>query len=118
MITIYGIPNCDTVKKARVWLQDHGLTARFHDFKKQGVSVDLLDRWLAVQAWTVLINRKGSTWRGLDETTKARVSDVASAKALALTAPAVIKRPVVEWDSAHGGGVTVGFDAEAWAQRL
>ena len=118
MTTIYGIPNCDTVKKARVWLQDNGLTAHFHDFKKQGVSPEMLDRWLATQDWTVLINRKGTTWRGLDDATKAAVTDAASAKALALAAPSVIKRPVVEWDSDHGGGVTVGFDAEAWAQRL
>ncbi len=118
MITLYGIPNCDTVKKARAWLQDHGLMAEFHDFKKQGLGPEMLDRWLATQDWTALINRKGTTWRGLNEATKAGVVDAASAKALALATPSVIKRPVVEWDSAHGGGVTVGFDAEAWTQRL
>lgn len=118
MIKIHGIPNCDTVKKARTWLQEHGLNAEFHDFKKQGLSPEMVDRWLATQDWTVLINRKGTTWRGLDATTKAAVYDAASAKALALATPSVIKRPVVEWDSTHGGGVTVGFDAAVWAQRL
>ncbi len=118
MIKIHGIPNCDTVKKARTWLQEHGLNAEFHDFKKQGLSPEMVDRWLATQDWTVLINRKGTTWRGLDDATKAAVYDAASAKALALATPSVIKRPVVEWDSTHGGGVTVGFDAAVWAQRL
>jgi Spx/MgsR family transcriptional regulator len=118
MIKIHGIPNCDTVKKARAWLQEHGLSAEFHDFKKQGLSPEMIDRWLATQDWTVLINRKGTTWRGLDDATKAAVNDEASAKALALSTPSVVKRPVVEWDSECGGGVTVGFDAEAWAQRL
>ncbi len=118
MIKIHGIPNCDTVKKARAWLQEHGLNAEFHDFKKQGLSPEMVDRWLATQDWTVLINRKGTTWRGLDDATKAAVNDAASAKALALATPSVIKRPVVEWDSTHGGGVTVGFDAAVWAQRL
>lgn len=118
MIKIHGIPNCDTVKKARTWLLEHGLNAEFHDFKKQGLSPEMVDRWLATQDWTVLINRKGTTWRGLDDATKAAVHDAASAKALALATPSVVKRPVVEWDSAHGGGVTVGFDADAWAQRL
>ena len=113
MTTIYGIPNCDTVKKARTWLTAHGVEHQFHDFKKQGVPEVALDQWLAALGWEPLVNRKGTTWRKLDETTRAAVVDAASARALMLAQPSVIKRPVVQW----ADGVTVGFDAEAWESR-
>ena len=114
MITVYGIPNCDTVKKARVWLTERGVGHRFHDFKKQGVPEPELDRWLAAAGWETLVNRKGTTWRGLDEATRAAVADNASAKALLLQHASVIKRPVVEWAD---GAITVGFDAADWSSR-
>ncbi|AOF87663.1 transcriptional regulator, Spx/MgsR family protein [Hydrogenophaga sp. RAC07] len=114
MITVYGIPNCDTVKKARAWLTDQGVEHHFHDFKKQGVPEVELDRWLAAVGWETVINRKGTTWRQLDETVRAGVSDAASARAVALANPSVIKRPVVQWTD----GITVGFDAAAWQARL
>jgi arsenate reductase (glutaredoxin) len=113
MTTLYGIPNCDTVKKARTWLTDHGVEHQFHDFKKQGVPEAALDQWLAALGWEPLVNRKGTTWRKLDDTTRAAVVDAASARALMLAQPSVIKRPVVQW----ADGVTVGFDAEAWQSR-
>lgn len=113
MITLYGIPHCDTVKKARTWLTAHGVEHQFHDFKKQGVPEATLDHWLAALGWEPLVNRKGTTWRQLDETTRASVVDAASARALMLAQPSVIKRPVVQW----ADGVTVGFDAEAWQRR-
>ena len=115
MITVHGIPNCDTVKKARTWLTEHGVEYHFHDFKKQGVPESALDQWLAAAGWETVINRKGTTWRQLDEATRASVSDAASARAVALANPSVIKRPVVQWAD---GGITVGFDATAWQQRL
>lgn len=114
MITLYGIPNCDTVKKARAWLSGQGVEHRFHDFKKQGVPQAELDRWLAVAGWDRLVNRKGTTWRGLDEATRAAVVDGASARAVLLQNPSLIKRPVVAWTD---GSVSVGFDPEAWGQR-
>jgi arsenate reductase len=98
MITVYGIANCDTVKKARAWLADQGLACEFHDFKKLGVP---------------LLNRKGTTWRKLDAGQQAATVDAGSAQALMLAHPSVIKRPVVEW----GPQITVGFDAESWVQR-
>ncbi len=110
--TVFGIPNCDTVKKARAWLQDQGIDHRFHDFKKQGVPPEALDRWLASAGWELLVNRKGTTWRGLDEVLRAGVTDAASARALLLAHASVIKRPVVEWSD---GRITVGFDPVAWA---
>ena len=114
MITVYGIPNCDTVKKARAWLTEHGVEHHFHDFKKQGVSESELDRWLAAVGWESVINRKGTTWRQLDEAVRAGVTDVASARAVAMANPSLIKRPVVQWTD----GITVGFDAAGWQSRL
>jgi Spx/MgsR family transcriptional regulator len=107
--TIYGIPNCDTVKRARAWLAEHGHDAAFHDFRKQGVPKDRLQAWMAMQGWERLVNRQGTTWRKLDDATKAAVVDAASAQALLVAQPSVIKRPVIEWD---GGAVTVGFAAD------
>ena len=108
-VVVYGIPNCDTVKKARTWLTDHALDYTFHDFKKQGVPADLLPGWLAAAGWQTLVNRKGTTWRKLDEATRLAVVDDASASALMLAQPSVIKRPVIVWPNAP---VSVGFDPE------
>ena len=111
MITLYGIPNCDTVKKARAWLGEHDVAHDFHDFKKQGVPVAQLDAWIAQLGWEKLVNRKGTMWRRLDAASQEAVKDAASAKALMLAQPSVIKRPVVEW----GDRATAGFDPGAWA---
>lgn len=114
-IILYGIPNCDTVKKARAWLQEQGLAYQFHDFKKQGVPAERLPGWMAAVDWDRLLNRQGTTWRRLDAAVQARVQDAASAAALMREQPSVIKRPVVEWDGMPTGRVTVGFQAEAWS---
>ena len=114
-IQVFGIPNCDTVKKARTWLAAQGLDVQFHDFKKQGVPPDAIPKWLAQVYWSILINRKGTTWRQLDDAEKANVTDATTAQALATRLPSVIKRPVVVW--AHGD-VTVGFNADDWAKRI
>ena len=114
VITLYGIPNCDTVKKARAWLQENSVTTAFVDFKKGGVPPQRLDAWLAEVGWEALVNRKGNTWRGLDEAVRESVVDAASARRLMLDHPSVVKRPVVEWGD---GRTTVGFDAGAWARR-
>lgn len=109
--TLYGIPNCDTVKKARAWLAEQGMAHEFHDFKKAGVSAEQLDRWMAAQGWEKVLNRKGTSWRKLDAATQAGVTDAASARAVMLAEPSAIKRPVVEWAS---GRITVGFDEASW----
>lgn len=109
---LYGIPNCDTVKKARDWLAQHDLACEFHDFKKAGVPEDRLQAWLAAAGWETLLNRKGTAWRGLDEAARTRVVDATSAAAVMRQWPSVIKRPVVEWPD---GRITVGFDAKRWA---
>ncbi|WP_281915015.1 ArsC family reductase [Caldimonas thermodepolymerans] len=112
MIKLYGIPNCDTVKKARRWLDEHGVAYAFHDFKKQGVPEDRLDAWMAARGWEKLVNRQGTTWRKLDPAVQAGATGPDSAKALMLAQPSVIKRPVVE----AGPEVLVGFDEAAYAK--
>ena len=114
-VTLYGIPNCDTVKKARAWLAGHGVDVAFHDFKKQGVPPDHLARWIAAAGWEKVLNRQGTTWRKLDAAAQAGVHDAASAAALLEQQPSAIKRPVVEWSD---GGVTVGFAPADWERRL
>jgi Spx/MgsR family transcriptional regulator len=119
-IQVHGIPNCDTVKKARSWLTEHQLAYEFHDFKKQGVPEASIDHWLDVLGWETLLNRKGTTWRKLDASTQASVQDADSAKAVMMLHPSLIKRPVVEWPS-HGtaAAVSVSFNAQSWSvQRL
>ena len=110
-LTLYGIPNCDSVKKARAWLTEQGLAYTFHDFKKQGVPEPELDLWLKACGWEVVLNRKGTTWRKLDAATQAGVTDATTAKALMRIQASVIKRPVIAWPS---GKVTVGFVPDQW----
>ncbi len=114
-LTVYGIPNCDTVKRARAWLSGHGASAQFHDFKKSGVPEPQLDVWLHAAGWQRLLNRKGTAWRKLEAGAQAAVVDAASARALMVAQPSVIKRPVVAWPD---GSITVGFDAAEFSQRL
>jgi arsenate reductase len=111
-ITLYGIPNCDTVKKARTWLNAHGIEHAFHDFKKAGLNVDSVDAWLDHMSWEVLVNRKGTTWRGLADERKATIVDARSAAALMLESPSVIKRPVLDID----GTIHVGFSEPLYQQ--
>ena len=108
-ITLFGIPNCDTVKKARVWLQEKELAFEFHDFKKQGLNRATIETWLQHQGLDVLINRKGTTWRALSEDEKTAASDTEQAIALMLEKPSVIKRPVLLLNSAGNTQVNVGF---------
>jgi Spx/MgsR family transcriptional regulator len=110
-VIVYGIPNCDSVKRARAWLGEKRIAADFHDFKKHGVPADRLDDWIAAVGWEALVNRKGTTWRQLDEAARAAVHDAPSGRALMLAQPSLIKRPVIEWPA---GAVTVGVEIERW----
>ena len=113
--TVYGIPNCETVKKARAWFADHHLHVTFHDFKKLGVPAEEVSLWAQAVGWEALVNRKGTTWRKLDEATQLVVVDLPSAAALMAAHPSVVKRPVVVWSDGH---VTVGFDAAMFATHV
>ncbi|WP_298219710.1 ArsC family reductase [Halothiobacillus sp.] len=113
MMTLYGIPQCDTVKKARVWLTDHGVNYQFHDYKLAGVPEDLLDRWLGEFGWETVINRRGSSWRRLPEAERNAMT-TATARAAALSNPSLIKRPILVSDQF----TLIGFDPEQWQHTL
>lgn len=110
-VLLHGIPNCDTVKKARTWLDANGVPYTFHDFKKQGVSEAMLRGWLEQVPLSLLLNRKGTTWRGLSNADKARAEDEDGAIALMQANPSLIKRPVLQ----NGRIVAVGFAADQYA---
>jgi Spx/MgsR family transcriptional regulator len=110
--TLYGIPNCDTVKKARVWLAGQQQEFTFHDFKKQGLTREIVAGWLQHLSRDVLVNKKGTTWRGLPDQRKAAIVDDDSAIALMLEFPSVIKRPVLDND----GSFAVGFSDAQYQQ--
>lgn len=113
MIILYGIPNCDTVKKARKWLDEAGIAHRFHDVRKDGLDAARIAGWVTALGWEALLNKSGTTFRKLSDPAKAGL-DTAKASALMLAEPAMIKRPVVEYP----GGVFVGFKESDWAARL
>jgi len=114
MITLYGIPNCNTVKKARQWLAEHQIDFAFHDFKKQGVSAEQLHAWIDAIGLNKLINRQGTTWRGLSDELKAQAATPAGAIAVLQAQPSIIKRPVLE----RAGKVSVGFNEAAWSEEF
>ena len=110
--TVYGIPNCGTVKKALDWLITAGVDYQFHDFKKAGVPEAALANWLQALGWEALVNRKGTTWRKLDPALQAATQDASSATALMRAHPSVIKRPIVRWPD---GTLCVGFSPALFA---
>jgi Spx/MgsR family transcriptional regulator len=109
---LYGIPNCNTVKKARDWLETNGIPVEFHDYKKHKLDSTTLENWLSQADWTTLINRNGLTWRKLADVRKQGVKDMPGALALMLEYSSVIKRPLLEQD---GTLLHVGFDAAAYS---
>ena len=115
MITLFGIPNCDTVKKARAWLTAQGLEYQFHDFKKQGVPPERLATWINVVGWEKLLNRQSTTWRKLDPATQSTAVDAESTAKLLILNASLIKRPVVDWaDKASQTDISLGFDENTW----
>lgn len=112
-ISLYGIKNCDTIKKARRWLEDNAIPYRFHDYRVDGLTDTLLQGFIERLGWESLLNTRGTTWRKLDEAQRAAVVDAHTAKALMLEQPAIIKRPVLE---AANGGILLGFKPESYQQ--
>lgn len=111
MAVLYGIPNCDTMKKARAWLAEHEVEYQFHDYKKAGIDQALLQAWIDQVGWEILLNRRGMTWRKVPQEIKDNIDQV-SAIQLMLENPSIIKRPVLETADA----VHVGFKPEQYAQ--
>lgn len=112
-ITLYGIPNCDTVKKARKWLEARGLDYQFHDYKKQGADPARIAGWIDKAGWEKVLNRSGTTFRKLPDADKEGI-DAKKAAVVMAANPSAIKRPIVE----HPGGLLVGFNEAEWAEAL
>jgi arsenate reductase len=112
MTIIYGIPNCASVQKARQWLAAQGIDATFHDFKKQGVTPALLEHWIAGSELSLVLNRKGTTWRKLSQSERNTADTCAGAIALMVQHSSLIKRPVLE----HAGHILLGFNEVAYQE--
>lgn len=112
-LTLYGIPNCDTVKKARVWLAQHGVAFDFHDYKKAGIDRPRLEAWVAEHGWETVLNRAGTTFRALPEADRSGL-DAGKAVDLMLAQPSMIKRPVLDL----GDRTLVGFKPDRYAAIL
>lgn len=113
MLTVYGIKNCDTVKKARAWLDRNGIEYRFHDLRADGLQASLLQRWIDQLGWEALLNRRGTTWRQLPEAARALL-DAERARALMLEHPTLIKRPVLD----DGKVSQIGFKEADYQRRF
>jgi arsenate reductase len=111
---VYGIANCSTVKSARAWLDKHGKSYQFVDYKKAPPTPELLARWCAAFGWEQVLNRRGTTWRMLEPTAQNAIRDQKSAIALMLAKPSIIKRPIVE----SGKSLLLGFDESEFAGKL
>lgn len=111
---VFGIPNCNSVKKARTWLKENNIDEDFHDYKKLGIDEERLKKWIAEFGWENVLNKKGTTWRSLDESVKTAVVDEKSAIKLMLEKNSVIKRPIIETEK----GNTIGFDEENFKTTL
>ncbi|MDY7096788.1 MAG: ArsC family reductase [Pseudomonadota bacterium] len=113
-IQFYGIPNCDTVKKARKWLDANGIDYAFHDYKKEGADAGKVESWIADKGVETVLNKRGTTFRKLSDEEKAQAADSHGAVTLLVQNPSMIKRPVVE----HEGGFLVGFKEDEWSAAL
>jgi len=113
MIKLYGIANCDTMKKARKWLEKNNLEYQFHDYKKLGVPEKKLKQWVKKAGWEVVLNKRGTTWRKLDDAIKNNIDEASSIKVM-LDNPSTIKRPVLE----NGKTLLIGFKEDEYKSHL
>lgn len=116
-VRLYGIPYCDSVKRARRWLDTRGIDYAFHDYKKDGADPAKLARWIEVKGIDAVLNRRGTTWRKMPDEDKAR-ADGNDAVSMLVQHPSMIKRPIVEYDGGHAGGILVGFKEDEWDTAL
>jgi len=108
-VTMYGIPNCDTIKKAKKWLETNGVEYQFHNYKKEGITKSKLKEWCKQVDWEILLNRRGTTWRKLDDATKEGINKTSAIDIMA-EETSIIKRPVIE----TGDKIIVGFSEEEY----
>lgn len=114
MFTVYGIPNCNTVKKARTWLDEKGIPYTFHDYKKKGITAEKIADWCNYYPWEKLVNKAGTTWKQLSDEEKAAVMDAKTASDLMIAKNSVIKRPLIEDES--GRAVALGFSEKEYEE--
>ncbi|OCG22991.1 MULTISPECIES: ArsC family reductase [unclassified Gilliamella] len=114
MYIIYGIKNCNTMKKAFTWLDDHHIAYQFHNYKTDGLSADLLDAFLQLVDWQSLLNMRGTTWRKLDESVRVQVDNEQAAKQVMLANPSILKRPLL----IDGKRALLGFSDELYSQFI
>ena len=114
MYIIYGIKNCNTMKKAFTWLDDHQVQYQFHNYKTDGLSADLLDTFLQLVDWQSLLNTRGTTWRKLDEQVRAQINNAQAAKKIMLDNPSILKRPLLS----DGKRALLGFSDESYSQFI
>ena len=114
MIKVYGIPNCNTVKKAMDWLKENDLQYEFHDYKKKGITADKLNEWSDYFGWENIINKNGTTWKGLDDQEKESVKDQKSSVTFLAEKTSAIKRPIVE----SNGNYLIRFDEQEYSKKL
>jgi arsenate reductase (glutaredoxin) len=113
-VTVYGIENCDQVRKAKSWLNRHDQAFQFHDYRKQGLTEALLQSWMQHVPWDALLNKRGTTWRQLDEARRSIITDQTSALDLMLENPTLIKRPIL----VQGNDVLVGFSEAVYEKHF
>lgn len=113
-VILYGISNCDQVRKTLGWLRENGIAYRFHDFRADGIERAMLERWCTHLPWNSLLNRRGLTWRSVDESVRAQVVDQTSAIDLMLAHPTLIKRPVIEFEDR----LLLGYSVQRMAAAL
>ena len=111
-ITVYGIPNCDTTKKAMGWLKKNKIDFKFHDYKKEGIDKNKLAQWCSKVSWEILFNKKSTTWRALSKTEQDKVTNQSSAIKLMMKSTSIIKRPVIE----SGDKILIGFDEAVFSK--
>jgi arsenate reductase (glutaredoxin) len=111
-IIIYGIPNCDTTKKAMAWLNKNNISFIFHDYKKQGIENEKLETWCSKVSWEILLNKKSTTWREFSKTEQEKIINQAAAIKVMMNNTSIIKRPVIEYNSK----IMVGFNEEGYKQ--
>ncbi|GLU51868.1 arsenate reductase [Dyadobacter frigoris] len=116
MFTVYGIPNCNTVKKARMWLDEKGIAYTFHDYKKKGITAEKITGWFQYFPWEKLVNKAGTTWKQLSDEEKAAVTDEKSATELMISKNSVIKRPLIE--DASGKAIAIGFSESEYEKAF
>ncbi|MCF2498454.1 ArsC family reductase [Dyadobacter chenhuakuii] len=116
MLTVYGIPNCDKVKKTRTWLEKHHIAYTFHNYKTEGISNNKIKAWFKTLPWDKVVNKASTTWKALSDEEKALITDEKAAARLMMAHTSVIKRPLIE--DASGKAVTIGFSEKEYEEKF